>query len=141
MAVISFSFTSIHANHDKPGKGKIKVSNNVSITTVDPADINFGDASKGGVKFGFEFKSNYEPKLGSIVLKGKLIYLNDTDKVKKIFDMWKKEKKVPPEAAGEVINNILNRCNVEALIMSRDVGLPSPIPLPKMQVEGAPAKK
>lgn len=135
MAVISFSFTSIKAEHTKAEGGKIKVSNNVQITSVEPSDINFADTTKSGVKFEFEYKSSFEPKLGKIELKGNLIFLHDADKVKSVLEVWKKDKKVIPDVASEVINNVLNRSNVQALIMARDVNLPSPVPMPKMRVD------
>ena len=46
---------------------------------------------------------------------------------------WKKNKAVPKDTMNEILNVILMRCNVEALILSRDVNLPPPIPLPKIQ--------
>ena len=139
MAVISFNFTKVIAEQSKPVTGKIKIGNNVKIDSAESADINFGGSSKAGIRFGFEYKSTYQPEIGGITLKGNLIYLQDTDKVKKVLDTWKKDKKVVPEVAKEVLGAVLNRCNIQALILSRDVGLPSPIPLPKVSEQ--PPKK
>jgi len=36
---------------------------------------------------------------------------------------------------SEILNIILTRCNIQALILARDINLPSPIPLPKVKVE------
>lgn len=135
MAIISFNFTTVHAELTKSASGKIKIGNNVGITSAEKADINFADTSKGGIRFGFEYKSSYEPNIGHVLLKGTVIYLHDADKVKGVLETWKKDKKVSPEVGREVIDAVLQRSNVEALIVSRDVGLPSPIPLPKVQVK------
>jgi hypothetical protein len=34
-----------------------------------------------------------------------------------------------------ILNSILTKCNIQALILSQDVNLPSPIPLPKVRQE------
>jgi len=45
----------------------------------------------------------------------------------------RKNKQVPKDIMGDILNTILMRCNVEALVLSRDVNLPPPIPMPKVQ--------
>lgn len=132
MAVISFSFTSLHAEIKQSVKGRIKIGNNVTINSVDKADINFADASKMGVKVGFEYKSSYDPDIGNVVIKGNVVYLHEAKKVQELLDVWAKDKKIPTDAAKEVMTAVLDRSNIEALILSRDVGLPSPVPLPKV---------
>ena len=52
-------------------------------------------------------------------------------KVKKAIDGWKKEKKVDKDIMTQVLNTALTRCNVQALILSQDLNLPPPIPLPR----------
>jgi len=49
--------------------------------------------------------------------------------------MWKDQKKVHKDVMTETLNVILDRCNIQALILARDINLPSPIPLPKVKVE------
>ncbi|RMF06578.1 hypothetical protein D6764_01950 [Candidatus Woesearchaeota archaeon] len=135
MAVISFSFTNLQAQTKKPVRGKISISNGVSITSAEKADINFGDTTKAGIRFGFEYKSTYTPDIGSVVINGRLIFLHDADKVNKVLEEWDKSQKVMPDVAKEIMSTILNRCSVQALVMSRDVGLPPPIPLPKVELK------
>ena len=45
---------------------------------------------------------------------------------------WKKNKAIPKEAMTAVINTALTKCNIQALILSQQVNLPPPIPLPKV---------
>ena len=59
--------------------------------------------------------------------------MNQPDKQDEIVKGWKKNKQVPKETMTEVLNTILARCNVSALMLSRDVNLPPPIPLPKVE--------
>ena len=57
------------------------------------------------------------------------------EQVKAIAADWKKSKKVPKEMMASVLNNLLSKCNVEALILSREINLPPPVQLPKVNVK------
>ena len=87
------------------------------------------------MKFHFEFVANYEPKLGVMSMNGFLTFFDKPEKIKEIVDGWKKDKKVPKDIMSTVLNTVLSRCNVEALIFAREVNLPPPIPLPKIAVK------
>jgi len=89
-----------------------------------------------GLKFTFEFVSKFEPKVGSITLLGNVLVMEETKKVQESLSTWKKSKSVNKEIMHEVLNAILAKCNVEALVLSREVNLPPPIPLPKVEAGG-----
>ena len=55
-------------------------------------------------------------------------------KTKEILASWKKDKKVPKELMAGLLNTILTKCNIQALILSQEINLPAPIPLPKVQI-------
>src|SRR3989338_7332504 len=135
MTIISFNFTKIEAEKKETGKGKINISNNVAITDVGEKDLSLGNEKQKVLSFTFEFTSKYEPNVGSIKLVGDVLYMDESKKVKQILDDWKKDKKLPKEIMAGILNTILNRSNVQALILSQDVNLPPPILLPKVQVE------
>ena len=86
MTVISFNFTKITAERSKGTKGKLNISNNISIKDIKEAE-----------------------------------------------KQWKKDKKIPKEIVEEMMSHILSKCNIEALLMSREINLPPPIPLPKVK--------
>ena len=91
-----------------------------------------GDKEKA-LKLEFLFEAKYDPNIGNISLGGDIVYLGTADKVKEIEKEWKKNKKLPNDVVEEVMGNILSKCNIEALIMSREINLPAPIPLPKVK--------
>lgn len=140
MAILNFGFTKILV--EKKGKlsKQIKIKSGMNI--VDVSESEMIDATKQKaflIKFAFE--TAYEPKLGSILLEGELLYLADVDTAKTIADAWKKNKNLPKDVALKVFNKILHNCNVEALMLSREINLPSPIQLPKIKpVTGEQAK-
>ncbi len=139
--IVGFGFTKLSAEKGEPANGKIDINNNVSIKDVKEDDFSLGKDKKQNVlRFIFEFTSKYEPNVGSILFEGELLYMEDPKKTKEILSDWKKDKKLPKELMGGLLNTILTKCNVQALILSQQVNLPPPIPLPKVQVN-APAEK
>jgi len=94
-----------------------------------------GTSKQNALKFHFEFTAKYEPKIADITLTGFITFFEKPETVKEIADGWKKDKKIPKETMSNILNTVLARCNVEAMILSREVNLPPPIPLPKIQVK------
>ena len=135
MTIVGFNFTKIHAEKDNSVQGKINIQNKVSIKDIDTADLALGKDKQNGVKFTFNYASKYEPKVGEILLEGDLMYLTDAKESKSIVDEWKKDKKISQKVMGLVLNTVLTRCNVQALIISKDVNLPPSVPLPKVQIK------
>ena len=130
MGIIGFNFNKILAEKSEQVKGKINISNNVNISSIDKVDMGIKDQT--GLKFSFVFNSTYEPKMGKIAIEGDVVYLGKKDETKKILDEWKKNKKVTPDVMEKILNTVLAKCNVEALILSRDINLPPPLQLPKV---------
>ncbi len=133
MAIVGFNFNRILVEKSTALKGKVDINNNVSIKEVQETDFAIGTEKQKGIKFSFEFTSKYEPKIGEMNFTGELLYLDDPKTQAEVVKTWKKDKKVLKELMPEILNAILARCNIEALILSRDVNLPPPIPLPKVQ--------
>jgi len=142
MTIIGFNFKEIKVSKKEGVRGKINIKNNVVITDIKEQDLNLGDKSQSALKFLFEFSSKYDPNLGEIILRGDLLFMESSDKTKEILDEWKKTKKVPKDIMAGILNTVLSKCNIEALILSQKVNLPPPIPLPSVkQAEEKTEKK
>ena len=135
MPVVGLSFNKIVIEKFSPVKGKVQVNNNVALKDVEKTDLTIGPTKQGALKFHFEFTANYEPKIGNMTFNGFLTFFEKPEKIKEIVDGWKKDKKLPKDTMSSVLNTVLSRCNVEALILAREVNLPPPIPLPKVTVK------
>lgn len=135
MAVIGFSLNKINVEKKPEIKGKISIKNNVTIKDIEKADLFLGKAKQSALRFIFEYTSSYEPKMASILLEGHVLFVEEDKKAKKILDDWKKNKRIEPEVMATLLNNILAKCNIEALMLSRDTGLPPPVPMPKVNVK------
>ena len=138
--IVGFGFTKLSAERKEAAKGKIDINNNVTIKNVEEADISFGSNKQNVIKFIFEFTSKYEPNVGMILFEGELLYMEDPKKTKEILTSWKKDKKVPKELMAGLLNTILTKCNIQALILSQEINLPAPIPMPKVQIQAQPEK-
>ncbi len=135
MSIIGFNFTKMHVERTGGAQGKINISNNVGIRDVKEARINLGGSDTAGISFEFAFKVTYEPGIGSIEFEGDVVAMEEKSKVEDILASWKDKKVVPQEMLKQVLDTVLNRCNVQAVVMSRDINLPIPIPMPKVNVK------
>ena len=133
MTIVGFNFTKLEAEKKDMIKGKINVSNNVTISKVEEKKLAIGNDKQKVLAFTFEFVSKYEPNIGSIKFTGDVLFMDDSKKVKEILDGWEKDKKLPKEIMPGILNTALNKCNIQALILSEQINLPPPIPLPKLQ--------
>ena len=133
MTILGFNFNQIKVSRKEGIKGKINIKNNVIIKDIKEHDLNLGDKSQNALKFSFEFSSKYETDLGEILLGGDLLFMESSAKTKSILDEWKKSKKVPKDVMTGILNTVLTKCNIEALILSQKVNLPPPIPMPSVK--------
>ncbi|MAG08078.1 hypothetical protein CMO89_01285 [Candidatus Woesearchaeota archaeon] len=133
MAVIGFNYNTISAVRKPVPKGEVKINNNVSIKDVETQHVQLGKTKQETLKVSFEFISKYEPNFGEIKLEGDIIFAEDEKIIKEVSDEWKKNKKLSKEVLTNVMNNVLGRCNIQAMVLSRDINLPPPLPLPKVQ--------
>lgn len=135
LGIIGFNLSKVEADRTPLVKGKISIKNNIQVKTIEKSDLFLGKSKQEGLKFGFEYSSLYEPNAGKIIIVGDLVAVEEKEEVKKILEKWKKDKKVEAEVMAQVINTVLSKCSVQAILLSRDLGLPSPVQLPKVQVK------
>jgi hypothetical protein len=135
IGVIGFNIGKIEASRSSEIKGKLSIKNNVQIKEVENADLFLGKTKQAGLRFKFEYTSEYEPSAGKIVLTGDLLAVEEEAAAKAIVAGWKKDKKVNSDVMAHVLNNVLNKCNILAIILSREINLPAPVQLPKVQTK------
>ena len=132
MTIMGINFTKIDVEKKSSQKGKVNISNNVSLTNIEKVNLNFVDDKNNALKMSFTFESKFDPDMGYIKLLGEVIFMAEKKKAEDLLKQWEKDKKIEPEVMTVVLNNVLNKCNIEALILSKEIGLPAPIPLPKI---------
>jgi len=140
MAIVGFNFTKISAEKSGNVSGKIGINNNIMITDAKDIQVNIASKDSKGLLLKFKYICEYEPKVGKMTLEGDVISIEPEAKVKECIESWKKDKKIDPEITKIVLSHVLSKATVQAIILSKDLALPPPIPLPKMGGEKAKAK-
>ncbi len=133
--IIGFNFTKISAEKKGSPKGNIKVRHNISITDVDESKSNIGKGKKA-INFKFKFSSEFDPDIGSINIEGNVADLANEKDSRELIKEWKKNKNVKKEFATRILSKALRECSVEAITLSKEMNLPSPVPLPKIETKG-----
>ncbi|MFT4310932.1 MAG: hypothetical protein ACMXYC_04860 [Candidatus Woesearchaeota archaeon] len=136
MTIIGFNFLKIDAQRlQGAGQAKINVSNNVSIKEVHSAEINLTGSASAGLRYVFTYTAVYEPSVGKITLEGEVLTMDDKKVCDDILSGWKEKKALPQQQSQSILNTILSKSTVQALILSRELNLPAPIPIPKVKQE------
>jgi len=107
----------------------IRIDHNSTVTTISLK-------SPEEAKVDFRFTASYGA-VGIINIEGSLIYRGDAAALVK---EWEEKRRMPDEAAQEIHSAIMGNCITEAIIMAREVRLPPPIPLPKVNIQKKPGK-
>lgn len=140
MAILSFGFNKILVEKSTKTSKQINIKSGLHILDVVSSDV-IKDSKQKAFSIKFKFDVDYQPSMGVILLEGELLYLASEELAKKLEASWNKDKSLPKDVGMVVFNRILQNCNVEALILSREINLPAPLQLPKISAEPAPAKK
>lgn len=131
MPVVGFRFKSFEAKRkNKETSGNINVNSAPRIVNITERDMPFGKAAA----MEFEFRVTYDPDMAEVLLTGELLY-NEKD-LKPIFDLWKKDKKIPEANVVDIMNTIFRKCLIKASVIAEDLQLPPPIPMPRIESGG-----
>lgn len=127
MAVKGFELTSIEARRfTKSGErhANIRIDHNSSVTLI-------SQVSEKEANVDFRFTANYSG-IGIIKIEGRLTYEGDA---KGLYEQWSSSSQMPNKTANEIHTSIMNNCLPEAMLIARDIRLPPPIPLPKVNIK------
>ena len=142
MAIVKINLHKVNAERNlEAAGGQIRINNNVSIKNVE--DMAFDMEGKKGLKFTFTFNCSYEPELGKIEVEGQILFVDTAAKIIEVKKSWDENKRIPVDIMEQVVNAALHKGNIQAIKISEEVSLPSPLPLPKVKTEQpvAPTEK
>lgn len=127
MKVTSFEVTSIDAKRFVQSGERtqnVRVDQNSSVTEI-------VKVAEDSASIGFRFMINYA-NLGYIKIEGKVVASGEVDF---LISEWSAKSSMPVEQANVVHNVIVSNCLPTALLISRDVKLPPPFPLPRVNIQ------
>ncbi len=133
MVLLNFSFTEMQVKRNKTSE-KVTVKSGMNIESLTPTDA-IKQPNQRAFIIGFSYAVDYEPKAGHIKIFGEVTYLADNDLADQIEATWKEQQNLPKDLGLHIYNRILHHCSIEALLLSKEIGLPAPIQLPKIQVK------
>jgi hypothetical protein len=130
--IIGLNFTKIliEKTSNKNNQKITKIGTKTDILSIEEEKVEIPD--KKAFRANFSFSVSYEPDLAKILIDGSLLYLNNPENISEAISSWKK-KNLTPEIRLELLNYIMARCNVKALLLEEDLNLPSHFPLPRFQ--------
>jgi hypothetical protein len=120
MQIKGFDVNSVDAKRfTKPGEKvqNLRIDNNSTITS-----ITLVGETQATVEF--RFTANYAG-VGIIRLEGRLLLEGDA---KQLYEMWSKTNNMPPDVANLVHGAVITNCMPIAVVVSKDIGLPPPLP-------------
>jgi len=132
MGIKSFELVSIEARRFANLGEKfpnIRVDHNSTVTMITPV-------SDKEANFDFRFTANFVG-IGVIKIEGKILY---ECQAKEVTEMWLKTGNLPNDVASEIHTVVMMNCIPEAVLIARDLRLPSPIPLPTVQFGKKPVQ-
>lgn len=133
MRIVGFNFEKIEAEKKSLGKGKLEISSNINIKSIEQEKAEIVK-DKPVLKLSFEFKIEYKPNAADIKLNGIVLLLVEKDEAKDIIKKWK-TKKIPEDLRLPIFNLILTKCNLRALQLEDELNLPAHLPMPKIKKE------
>ncbi|AGN25509.1 hypothetical protein A3207_08790 [Candidatus Methanomassiliicoccus intestinalis] len=102
----------------------VRIDHNSTVTQV-------SKVSPNKVNVDFRFAVNYSG-IGFIVMEGSVL-LEDEENI--LGDKWIANGALPKEEAATVHNSVVSYCVPIAMFLTRDLHLPSPVPLPHINVQ------
>ena len=135
MQVIGFNFSKILAEREQEIK---QTSINTNIEFLDVTKEEVGLLKEGeAVKISFKYSVTYseteksEKKDGEITFEGNIVLAVTKEESKKLIDSWK-NKTISTSTQIPLVNLILKKCSPKSAMLADELGIPSPLPLPKI---------
>ncbi len=132
MTIVKVNLHKISAERNLKAKGgQISINNNVSVKDVEEMALEI--QGKKGLRFSFSFVCNYEPNIGKIEVEGQVIYVGEKPQIGQIKKAWDKNKNIDMKIMQQILNAALHKGNIQAIKISEEVNLPSPLPMPRLK--------
>ena len=134
MAVVGFNFTKMIGEKNADPTKKLNIDRSVNIQSVEETHLNVGTQKQQAMVVSFVYAVTYAPGLRKVELQGNLLYIAPEEKLVDAIAYWKKNSTLPVDVMNPVLHSVFTRCNIQALIMSRDLALPPPFALPSPKI-------
>lgn len=139
MGIVAFNFTEVSCEKKGNIRGNIEVKHNIDVKSVEKSNLNIGSSKSDILKIGYQFEVLYGEKMGRINVLGEIVFSDTPEIVDEIYKQWKDNKALHQVALNQVYAFLYDKVILKAMNLAEIVGLPWPIPKPK--VDFAPKTK
>ena len=94
MTVVAVAFNKILVERFNQITGKVDIKNNAAVLDVEKQELTLGSQKQESLKFKFDFRVDYEPKIATIQLEGEVVWVDEKKNIDDALKGWKKDKKV-----------------------------------------------
>jgi hypothetical protein len=115
---------------DRPMPPQVQIGVNINMLDID-------QKSDGSLDAPFVFTVNFTPSIAQISIKGKAKISGDAEDTKKILEEHKAQKAPPVQ----LVQAVSNAAMADAILISRSLNVPPPLPPIPQQVQGTPGTK
>jgi len=115
---------------DRPMPPQVQIGVNINMLDID-------QKSDGSLDAPFVFTVNFTPSIAQISIKGKAKISGDAEDTKKILDEHKAQKAPPVQ----LVQAVSNAAMADAILISRSLNVPPPLPPIPQQSQTTPATK
>ncbi|MGD0056887.1 MAG: hypothetical protein ABSB83_03400 [Methanomassiliicoccales archaeon] len=132
MQVKGFEMNMIEAKRfSKSGEriSNVRIDQNSTVTQI-------SKVSEDTASVEFRFTANYVG-MGYIKIEGQILLSGE---IGSLVEEWSKKNSMSDEAANLVHNMIVSNCIPTALLVTRDIRLPPPFPLPRVNIQKKTAR-
>jgi hypothetical protein len=131
MMIVGDKITKVDAQRGKLEAG-IKIETKPEITKVTSEDLFAAGEKRTGALVEFKVNTSYG-KSGHINLDGGVFITGEDKELKDLQKGWKKNKKLDERIAAVLLTKILEIGLVTSIPLSKTLGLPAPLQLPRVQ--------
>ena len=132
MRITGFNLTKILAERQEEDGQGIRVDQNIDIKDIKEEKIPI--TNNKALKIKFTLTVTYSKDFGKIEFEGSIMTLPDEGEFKSIMDSWK-DKKIPENMRLGIFNFIMIKCNIKALYLEDEMGMPLHVPMPRLTKE------
>lgn len=138
MQVIGFNFTKILTERALQ-LTNFTLNTNIEFKNLEKEKVELLKDNKA-IKLTFKYTVEYsnseekkkDEKLAEILFEGHIVFAVSKEEEKDLLKSWKK-KRIPQNVQIPLFNLILKKCSPKAVYLADELGLPSPVPLPRIQ--------
>ncbi len=128
---LGFGLTKISAERFVSEFTELKIDSSMNVKSIEENLAKLGEDNQKALTISFGYSLDYSDKIAKIDLEGKLIVGVDSGKAKEIIKNWKK-KELDEDVKVEIFNMILIKCNIKAIQLEDELGLPAHFRMPSL---------